>query len=130
MIKVNNISVRNKKEAVIKNNIIHFVALFDTLNGVSRVMTVNVRDSFVYVSHARTFNVSIHSILYNLGSKQLFNNNIKLKSKSFLLDKIAHSNYDSSFWSENPIIKRTPLEKKATNIFEKKNLFGTYKREP
>jgi len=53
-----------------------------------------------------------------------------LKSKSFLLDKIAQSKYDAAFWSNNPIIKRTPLENKAIKIFEKKNLLGTYKREP
>ncbi len=118
------------KEAVIKNNIIHFVALFDTLNGVSRVRTVNISLNLTYISPTRTLNVSVLSVLFNIGNKQVFNNNIKLKSNSFLFRKIAHSKYDSSFWSENPIIKRTPLEKDAIKIFEKKNLFGTYKRKP
>jgi len=123
------ISLSNK-EAVTKNNIIHFVALFDTINGVSKVRTVNIRDNLTYISPTKTLNVSIQSILFNIGNKQVFNNNIKLKSNSFLFNKITHSKYDSSFWSKNPIIKRTPLEKDATKIFEKKNLFGTYKRKP
>lgn len=118
------------KEAVIKNKIIHFVALFDTINGVSRVRTVNIKAKLIYVSPARTLNVSVLSVLFNIGNKQVFNNNIKLKSNSFLFNKIARSKYDSAFWSENPIIKRTPLENDATKIFEKKNLFGTYKRKP
>lgn len=119
----------SNKNAVIKNNIIHFVALFDTLDGVSRVMTINIENSFIYVSPTDTMNIRISSILYNIGNKLIFNN-IKLKSKSFLLDKIAQSKYDAAFWSNNPIIKRTPLENKAIKIFEKKNLLGTYKREP
>ncbi len=119
----------SNKNAFIKSNIIHFVALYDTLDGESRVMTVNIGDSFVYVSPSDIINIKISSILYHIGNQPAFNNKIKIQPKVFLLDKIAQSKYDAAFWSHNPIIKRTPLENKATKIFEKKNLFGTYKKD-
>lgn len=117
------------KEAVVENNVVYFTALYDTSNRVPVVKTVNIENSFVYILQAKKlkFEVHIHSVLFNVGNKHQLNNHINLKSKSFLLSKIVHSEYDSSFWSKNPIIKRTPLEKNAIKIFEKKNLFGTYK---
>ncbi len=120
------------KDAVTKNNIFHFTVLYDTSKRVPTIQTVNFNSSYIIVYYTDTLKLKarVHSILFNIGNKQVFNNNIKLKSSSFLFRKIAHSKYDSLFWSENPIIKRTPLENNATKIFEKKNLFGTYKRKP
>ena len=119
------------KGAVVKNNTIHFTVQYDTNKRVPVVKTVNINDRFIAVYQAKKLKVElqIHSILFNTGDKHQLNNNIKVKSKSFLLSKIIHSQYDSSFWSENPIIRRTPLEKDAIKIFEKKNLFGTYQEK-
>ncbi len=118
-------------DAIIEVNSIHFTVQYDTSRRVPVVETVNINSSLITVYQAKKlkFEVRIHSILFNVGNKHQLNNHIKLKSKSFLLSKIVHSEYDSSFWSENPIIKRTPLENNAIKIFEKKNLFGTYQKK-
>lgn len=118
------------KEAVMKNDVMQFSILYDTTNGISKVATVNNRYSYNYVLPTKTIKVSIHSVLFNVGNKYITNNDKKLKSKTYLIYKIAHNKYDPSFWHENPIIKRTPLEHDAIKIFEKRNLFGTFRKEP
>lgn len=130
--KIRNIPLKlSNKGTVVKNNVIHFTVQYDTSKSVPIVKTVNIINSFTTLYQAKKLKVEIHihSILYNVGGKHQLNNNIKVKSKSFLLNKIVHSQYDSSFWSQNPIIRRTPLERNAIKIFEKKNLFGTYQEK-
>ncbi len=117
------------KEAIMKNDVMQFLILYDTINGIPQVATINNRYNYNYVLPTKTIKVSVHSILFNIGNKYITNNDRKLKSKTYLIYKIAHSSYDPSFWHENPIIKRTPLENNVIKIFEKKNLFGTYKNE-
>jgi hypothetical protein len=43
-----------------------------------------------------------------------------------MLKAVEKMDYDPAFWKDKAIIKRTPLEKSAIEMFEKKNLFGTY----
>ncbi|WP_373725333.1 hypothetical protein, partial [Bacteroides heparinolyticus] len=65
-----------------------------------------------------------NSILYNMGDKI---ENKKSKSpKSNMLKAVEKMNYDPAFWKDKAIIKRTPLEQSAIEMFERKNLFGTY----
>jgi len=40
------------------------------------------------------------------------------------MDLIDGIGYNSSFWSQNPIVKRTPLEEKLINDFERNEAFG------
>ena len=40
--------------------------------------------------------------------------------------EIKERGYDSKFWKENEIIKRTPLEEEALDLFERENLEGEY----
>ncbi len=47
---------------------------------------------------------------------------LTLKTKD--LEKIRKIPYDSVFWKNNPIIKRTPLEEKILKDFESKKLIG------
>lgn len=69
--------------------------------------------------------MDIHSIMYNVGT-EMRDGTKKLHKKSNLLEEVASQEYNPSFWKENAIIKRTPLEKSVTEMFEKKDLFGTY----
>ncbi|WP_432709999.1 carboxypeptidase-like regulatory domain-containing protein [Pedobacter sp.] len=41
-------------------------------------------------------------------------------------DILKEVSYDPSFWMDNPVIKRTPLEDKVIEDFEKKKLIGNY----
>lgn len=73
---------------------------------------------------AETDFYKFNAILYNMGDKI---ENKKSKSpKSNMLKAVEKMNYDPAFWKDKAIIKRTPLEKSAIEMFEKKNLFGTY----
>ena len=70
-------------------------------------------------------NVDIHSVMYNTGIETK-NKTKKMAKSNDLLNKIANQNYDPTFWKDKAIIKRTPLEQSAIEMFERKNLFGTY----
>jgi hypothetical protein len=53
----------------------------------------------------------------------------KLDSKDKLIEKIDKTKYDSEFWKNNPIVKRTNVEEKIIKTFETSNAFGTFKSE-
>lgn len=93
---------------------------YKLMEHVSVVETVNVHCEIKTETDFYKFN----SILYNMGDKI---ENKKSKSpKSNMLKAVEKMNYDPAFWKDKAIIKRTPLEKSAIEMFEKKNLFGTY----
>ncbi|MGP1536407.1 carboxypeptidase-like regulatory domain-containing protein [Bacteroides heparinolyticus] len=93
---------------------------YKLMEHVSVVETVNVHCEIKTETDFYKFN----SILYNMGDKI---ENKKSKSpKSNMLKVVEKMNYDPAFWKDKAIIKRTPLEKSAIEMFEKKNLFGTY----
>lgn len=93
---------------------------YKLMEHVSVVETVNVHCEIKTETDFYKFN----SILYNMGDKI---ENKKSKSpKSNMLKVVEKMNYDPAFWKDKAIIKRTPLEKSAIEMFERKNLFGTY----
>lgn len=93
---------------------------YKLMEHVSVVETVNVHCEIKTEADFYKFN----SILYNMGDKI---ENKKSKSpKSNMLKAVEKMDYDPAFWKDKAIIKRTPLEKSAIEMFEKKNLFGTY----
>ncbi|MDR0866024.1 MAG: carboxypeptidase-like regulatory domain-containing protein [Candidatus Symbiothrix sp.] len=53
----------------------------------------------------------------------------KLDSKDKLIEKINKTKYDSEFWKNNPIVKRTKVEENVIKTFENRNAFGTFKSE-
>ncbi|WP_373736070.1 carboxypeptidase-like regulatory domain-containing protein, partial [Bacteroides heparinolyticus] len=93
---------------------------YKLMEHVSVVETVNVHCEIKTETDFYKFN----SILYNMGDKI---ENKKSKSpKSNMLKAVEKMNYDPAFWKDKAIIKRTPLEQSAIEMFERKNLFGTY----
>ena len=93
---------------------------YKLMEHVSVVETVNVHCEIKTETDFYKFN----SILYNMGDKI---ENKKSKSpKSNMLKAVEKMNYDPAFWKDKAIIKRTPLEQSAIDMFERKNLFGTY----
>jgi len=100
----------------------HFEINYKTMGGASFVESVIV-DMHYFVQ--KSGRMDIHSIMYNVGTG-MRDNTKKLHRKSNLLEEVASQEYNPSFWKETAIIKRTPLEKSVTEMFEKKDLFGTY----
>ena len=43
-----------------------------------------------------------------------------------LMDIISRNGLDGDFWKQNEIVKRTPIEEEALEIFERDNLFGVF----
>ena len=43
-----------------------------------------------------------------------------------LLKRIKKQGLDRDFWDKNEIVKRTPLEEEALELFEHDNLFGLF----
>ena len=43
-----------------------------------------------------------------------------------LINSINKQGVDKEFWKKNEIVKRTPIEQKAVEIFEHDNLFGVF----
>lgn len=104
-----------------RNSKPHFIINYKIIGGVSMVESV-----IVDIKYTMTYgNVDIHSVMYNTGIETK-NKTKKMAKSNDLLNKIANQNYDPAFWKDKAIIKRTPLEKSAIEMFEKKNLFGTY----
>lgn len=99
----------------------HFVINYKIVGGVSMVESVIVDIKYTI----KYGNVDIHSVMYNTGIETK-NKTKKITKSNDLLNKIANQNYDPTFWKDKAIIKRTPLEQSAIEMFERKNLFGTY----
>lgn len=111
-----------------RNNLTTFQVNYKQDEGISVVESINIYTNYdvTYMDEDLSpINVQINSILYNIGSLKAKQKKT-LKYNTFLLEEISKSEYDPAFWEENVIIKRTPLEEKATNDFEKENLFKSY----
>ena len=104
-----------------RNSKTHFIINYKIVGGVSMVESVIVDMQYTI----KYGNVDIHSVMYNTGIETK-NKTKKMAKRNDLLQKIANQNYDSAFWKDKAVIKRTPLEQSATEMFEKQNLFGTY----
>lgn len=64
-------------------------------------------------------------ILYNVAERYVEGKH-KMKFYDNLIEVIKQQDYDSEFWQKNEIVKRTPMEEEAINLFERDNLFGIY----
>jgi len=104
---------------------ISFTLNYKTVHGMSVIQTVHVKTQ--YDSQLVGGKVEVNSILYNMGPKKSRGCRF-LARETNMLKQIKNIDYSPSFWRSNVIIKRTPLEENATQIFEKANLFGTYKK--
>ncbi|MFW5804067.1 MAG: carboxypeptidase-like regulatory domain-containing protein [bacterium] len=125
---INNIPLSSPdKEVKFKNNKLSFNVNYTNKYGCSYIESINIKSSFLTILPIKTQKVFINSVLYNTNSNLSIEKSFKLKPKTSLINKIMRDKYNPDFWSNNPIIKRTPLEDEAIDIFEKNNLFGTYK---
>lgn len=112
----------NGNKERIKNSKTHFSINYKTTKGASFVESVAVDMQHTTKAFGR---MDIHSVMYNVGA-DVSHRTKQIDKNSDLLSKIAKQKYDPSYWKENTIIKRTPLEKSVTEMFEKENRFGTY----
>jgi hypothetical protein len=92
------------------------------------VETVNCTLTMDVFSKGNNHKVQVVSTLFQVDQnfKQVSK---KLKNKDALTTVIDKTEYDSIFWENNPIVKRTKIEEEVIKSFEKKNVFGTFSPE-
>lgn len=90
-------------------------------NGFTEVQSVHFDVSF------EDFGKKYHTsgLLYNVGERFSPTRN-KLGFNNNLLREISQKGYDPTFWRENEIVKRTPVENEVIELVESDNLFGVY----
>ena len=96
-----------------------FLVTYTYNRGFMEVQSVATKAS--YLQH--DISVAVNSTLMNVG-KKYHNGKKKLKWDSNLKNKISSAGYDSKFWKDNTIIKRTPMEEQVVRMFEKDNVFS------
>ncbi|MBQ7472228.1 MAG: carboxypeptidase-like regulatory domain-containing protein [Prevotella sp.] len=67
----------------------------------------------------------VRGTLINVGNYQRTDNKV-LNTQGNLRQEIRMQGYDRQFWKNNEVIKRTPLEEEALDLFERENLEGEY----
>ena len=123
---------------LMKNQRPTFSIVYDTESFIPRVRSVKVDENYRFTYFLalgkRRYDVKISSIMVAVDDANSlyshFNmNDTDINGDDDLADKIDEQPYDSIFWENNPIIKRTPLEESATRIFSEQGLFGNYRQE-
>ncbi|ASV30142.1 carboxypeptidase-like regulatory domain-containing protein [Maribacter cobaltidurans] len=90
---------------------------------------IKVDQSFdYYVDDSFQFNATSTSNLtfyehYTPTSKKKLGSNLSRKQSDW--EKLDEIGYNQKFWEENPIVKRTPVEKEVIESFEKENAFSS-----
>ena len=90
---------------------------------------VEVQSVFINQSHRFDGNrICTNSLLYNVGNLQeLSEQGMELEYYGHLHDFIDAMGYDPTFWRDNEIVLRTPVEQNVMDLFESKRLFGVWK---
>ena len=83
--------------------------------------------SVYFKTHLKYLNLSYDTtgIVYNVGERY-FKGHDKMSFNDNLLKSIKKQGLDRDFWQKNEIVKRTPLEEEALELFEHDNLFGVF----
>ena len=83
--------------------------------------------SVYFKTHIKYLNLSYDTtgIVYNVGERY-FKGHDKMSFNDDLLKSIKKQGLDRDFWQKNEIVKRTPLEEEALELFEHDNLFGVF----
>ena len=103
-----------------------FVVDMTEERGFTEVQSVYIDES--HESNGET--ISTRSLLFNIGSDataQTKTKRSKAKSLDFgskLHHSIAKRGYESGFWQQDEIVRRTPVEQAVQELFEQHNLFG------
>lgn len=123
---------------IMKHQCPTFTIEYDTESMLPRVRSVKVDEDYNFTYFLalgkRKFHVKISSVLVAVDDMDSLYSKFdmadaQIAGKDDLADKIDEQPYDSLFWENNPIIKRTPLEASTTKIFSEQGLFGNYRRE-
>ena len=98
---------------------ISFSVNYSHLRHFTEVQSITVQG--VYADNGTS--VTINSTLLNVG-RGYYRGKKKLGTFSNLKQSINAAGYDAKFWSDNTIIKRTPMEEQVVKMFEKDNVFS------
>ena len=98
-----------------------FVVNYQHDNGFAEVSSVHFRTS--YEADGHTFETT--GMMFNVANRYATSRGT-LRFDDSLMDIIGRQGLDSDFWQKNEIVKRTPVEEEAVEIFERDNLFGVY----
>jgi len=90
-------------------------------NGFTEVQSVHFDVSFQ--DFGKKYRTS--GLLYNVGER-FSSAKKKMGFDNNLLREISQKGYDPTFWRENEIVKRTPVENEVIELVESDNLFGVY----
>lgn len=98
-----------------------FVINYQHDNGFTEVRSVHFNTNYEVDSH--TYKAT--GLLFNVAERYSKSHGT-LKFNDNLMDIITTRGLDREFWQQNEIVKRTPIEEEAVEIFERDNLFGVY----
>ncbi|MDE6012550.1 MAG: carboxypeptidase-like regulatory domain-containing protein [Prevotella sp.] len=98
---------------------ISFSVNYSHRNNFTEIQNVTVQAAY----SEEGISATISSTLVNVG-KKYYNGKKKLGDFSDLKQKINSTGYDTQFWNDNTIIKRTPMEEQVVKMFEKDNVFS------
>ena len=104
------------------NTDFHFTVTMTEDRGFLEVQSVAIDEQHEF--HGRKLHSN--SILFNVGDR-VIGKGKKLKKDDNILIDIGNQEYDPQFWSDNDIVRRTPVEEDVFQLFESKKLFGVFK---
>ena len=98
-----------------------FVVNYQHDNGFTEVSSVHFRTNYVVDGHL----FETTGIMFNVADRY-FTSRRALRFQDNLMDIISRKGLDDDFWQQNEIVKRTPIEEEALEIFERDNVFGVF----
>ncbi len=98
-----------------------FVVNYQLDNGFAEVSSVHFRTN--YTADGHKFETT--GMMFNVADRY-FTSRGTLHFNDNLMDLIGRKGLDRDFWQQNEIVKRTPVEEEAVEIFERDNLFGVF----
>ena len=98
-----------------------FVVNYQHENSFAEVSSVHFRTS--YTADGHKFETT--GMMFNVADRY-FTSRGTLRFHDNLMDIISRKGLDGDFWKQNEIVKRTPIEEEALEIFERDNLFGVF----
>lgn len=125
--KINFIKLTNKK-ASMKDQTIHYEMVFKKLAPYGLVIDyIKVDQEFDYYVDAifKTRMTSTSNLFFYEYYSPVKEKKLGKQFKSTISDweKLDRIGYNKDFWENNPIVKRTPIEKEVIQAFEKNNAF-------
>ena len=98
-----------------------FVVNYTHDHGFTEVESVYFKTHFDFIN--RSFDTS--GIMYNVGERYIKGRD-KMEFGDNLPQTIRDHGIDRDFWRDNEVVKRTPIEESALELFEHDNLIGVF----